>query len=427
MKYLAITLSALSITFIFATIPIAIFADPPPPYTIWGTVTDEHGNKINGVNITVINNRTGDVLHNRSYHDLFVGDGAYIVNIGNFKNGWQDGDLLFILAEKKGYKKAELSVIVNASLGTQRLDIVLHPIKYNLEVKVEPEGAGYVIMEPKNETYEFGTIVTLRAKANPGYEFYRWEGGVNDSALLIKIRIDNNKTLVAKFLPTKVNHPPNVEIIYPPNNVNVSDLITILGRAWDIDGDEIKKVELKIDNGEWILANGKNNWKYVWNTIDVGNGFHKIYARCYDGKNYSEITSVKVNVNNPTSNIPPHIQINYPINGSKVSGNVIIKGKAWDNDNKDYITKIEIKIDDMDWKEINVSNEWNYTWETKKFENKIYRIYARCYDKYDNSAVDWIEVKVENKEKSTPGFILYVMLIAISVVLIKIRLMKNMI
>lgn len=417
MKYAIVVVSIL----IF---PMLAFASPPPPYTIWGIVTDEYGNKINGVNITIINNRTGDTLHNRSYRDLLMGDGAYIVNIGNFKNGWQDGDLLYVIAEKKGYKKVKASIVINASLGTQRLDIVLLPIKYNLEVKVEPEGAGYVILEPKNDSYEFGAIVNLQAKAYPGYEFYRWEGNVNASKPIIKIKMDSNKTIIAKFLPTKTNHPPNIEIIYPPNNVNVSNLITILGRAWDIDGDEIRKVEIKIDDGEWILANGKNNWKYAWNTTTVENGIHKIYARCYDGKNYSEVISVKVNVNNPIFNTPPHIQIIYPVNGSKVSGEIIIKGKAWDEDHNDYITKIEIKIDGMDWEKINVGNEWNYSWETKKLTNGIYRIYACCYDKYNNSAIDWIEVKVENK-KETPGFIFYIILIAISAILIKIQLMKK--
>ena len=34
-------------------------------YVIWETITDESGNRINGVNVTIINNGTRDTLYNR--------------------------------------------------------------------------------------------------------------------------------------------------------------------------------------------------------------------------------------------------------------------------------------------------------------------------------------------------------------------------
>ncbi|RLF44036.1 MAG: hypothetical protein DRN29_09135, partial [Thermoplasmata archaeon] len=40
------------------------------------------------------------------------------------------------------------------------------------------------------------------------------------------------------------------------------------------------------------------SWSYSWDTTEVSNGWHKIEARCYDGIDYSNIVSIKINVQN---------------------------------------------------------------------------------------------------------------------------------
>jgi hypothetical protein len=66
-------------------------------------------------------------------------------------------------------------------------------------------------------------------------------------------------------------------------------------------------VEIKIDNGGWGRATqpSSNTAYYDWDTTNAGDGIHKIYARVYDGSEYSPIDVVNIALRNyqPPSNI----------------------------------------------------------------------------------------------------------------------------
>jgi len=62
----------------------------------------------------------------------------------------------------------------------------------------------------------------------------------------------------------------------------------------------------------WNDAYGTDLWTYEWNTTNYTNGNHSIYARSYDGENYSSINIVNVTVENGIDNIPPTIKIITP-------------------------------------------------------------------------------------------------------------------
>ncbi|HEC89463.1 MAG TPA: PKD domain-containing protein, partial [Thermoplasmatales archaeon] len=95
----------------------------------------------------------------------------------------------------------------------------------------------------------------------------------------------------------KENQPPVVEISYPPPGLQVSGVVHIIGTAYDSDG-EMQKVEIKIDNNSWITVNGRKTWEYSWNTSDISEGIHHIYARSYDGVDYSSIVNIQITVSN---------------------------------------------------------------------------------------------------------------------------------
>ena len=60
---------------------------------------------------------------------------------------------------------------------------------------------------------------------------------------------------------------------------------------------DVTRVEVKIDNGNWNLATGTDNWYYSWDTHSIDEGSHLIYARSEDQFGaYSEIASVGVTV-----------------------------------------------------------------------------------------------------------------------------------
>lgn len=90
---------------------------------------------------------------------------------------------------------------------------------------------------------------------------------------------------------------PSVDITYPEDEETISGEVNIQGTAMGYYS-EIELVEVKIDNSEWISANGTSSWNVKWDSSEVDDGPHTIYARSYDGSVYSSLESVLVFVDN---------------------------------------------------------------------------------------------------------------------------------
>ena len=72
-------------------------------------------------------------------------------------------------------------------------------ITYTLTVSADPAAGGSVSRDPNAETYNAGTLVTVRATAATDYTFTGWADASTATANEIKITMDGNKTLTAKF------------------------------------------------------------------------------------------------------------------------------------------------------------------------------------------------------------------------------------
>jgi len=94
------------------------------------------------------------------------------------------------------------------------------------------------------------------------------------------------------------NEIPVVKITYPSEGDTVSDLVMISGNSYDPDEDNIVKVEVMIDDGEWNLAEGTRKWSFDWRTYTINDGDHSIHVRCWDGYSFSDIEEISVNVEN---------------------------------------------------------------------------------------------------------------------------------
>ena len=94
-------------------------------------------------------------------------------------------------------------------------------------------------------------------------------------------------------------------------------------------------------------------------------------------------------------NHKPLIIINYPHNGSIVSKIATISGVASDPDGNETLEKVEILIDDQ-WREVNGTTKWIYTWEIYRIEDGFYTITVRSWDGIDYSDNDVIKLRVEN-------------------------------
>lgn len=96
------------------------------------------------------------------------------------------------------------------------------------------------------------------------------------------------------------NEKPVVTITNPTNGMKVSCLVMISGTSTDPDGDDdLIHVEIKIGDNKWDITDGTTKWSYDWNTYDLKDGIYTISVRSWDGKKYSDMKTISVDVDNP--------------------------------------------------------------------------------------------------------------------------------
>jgi hypothetical protein len=87
------------------------------------------------------------------------------------------------------------------------------------------------------------------------------------------------------------NHPPAIFIEAPREGDTVADPLMTMGIAFDED-DYVERVEIRIDGGEWVLAEGANRWSANLSTTSLVEGAHLLEVRAFDGIDLSETESV---------------------------------------------------------------------------------------------------------------------------------------
>jgi uncharacterized repeat protein (TIGR02543 family) len=76
------------------------------------------------------------------------------------------------------------------------------PTQYTLTVNTS--GSGSVELNPSGGTYNSGTVVTLTATPNSGWQFDGWSGDLSGSTNPITLTMNSNKTVTATFSETSV-------------------------------------------------------------------------------------------------------------------------------------------------------------------------------------------------------------------------------
>jgi len=223
---------------------------------------------------------------------------------------------------------------------------------------------------------------------------------------------DNNGSRTADYSDGMVsvlhppNNPPEVEITSPDDGSAVSGLITLRGAAHDDDG-SIEKVEVRIGNGGWQLADGTTSWELEVDTTGYADGWYDIVARVYDGEDYSdeeaEDAAISLEFHNPPPNVAPWIEMDYPRNGSIVKGIVAISGEAEDDNGDDSLDTVEIRMDEGGWKIATATGrdgkewtDWEFVLDTRELEDGWHTISARAFDGELYSEIVWIEILVKN-------------------------------
>jgi parallel beta-helix repeat protein len=136
--------------------------------------------------------------------------------------------------------------------------------------------------------------------------------GIGDSSYSIQVLDDGQSLakdrypLMSPFVATPSpigSRPPICGLTSPDQRESISGAYAVAGFASDTDGN-VTYVEIRIDDNPWVKAEGTTSWVYTWNTKNVPNGNHSVYARSFDGTSYSPEAEVTVEVNNPFSPEP---------------------------------------------------------------------------------------------------------------------------
>jgi hypothetical protein len=98
-----------------------------------------------------------------------------------------------------GSQSSTLSILVD---GKKNLTAHFKPV-YTLNISVYPDGTGTTT--PATSSFKLGSVVTVIPKPIDGYVFDHWGGDIENNYTVQSITMDRNKTLIANFIPGKVD------------------------------------------------------------------------------------------------------------------------------------------------------------------------------------------------------------------------------
>lgn len=192
---------------------------------------------------------------------------------------------------------------------------------------------------------------------------------------------------------------PEVSVISPLNNAEVSGIVSIEAQANDPAG--VEKIEFQsssLYSSRIIGTDTQAPYIISWDTSLEPNGNNTIYLLAYDTFGNRSTTPVNVTVNN-IDNIPPVVSITSPIDGQEIVNSVKFIIEAGDNNG---ILKVEL------WKE-------GDTWPLRTMYNTPYNadvmimpvglntIYVKAYDYVFNTTTSLpITINVFNPPTPTP-------------------------
>jgi len=93
-----------------------------------------------------------------------------------------------------------------------------------LKASASPTYGGSIKKSPSGPEYKDGTVVTLTAEAEPGYEFANWSGNVTAAeSPRTTITIDGDDMVIANFTkkPDKLNTPTDIEATVSNGSINI--------------------------------------------------------------------------------------------------------------------------------------------------------------------------------------------------------------
>ena len=179
-----------------------VVADPSNPMSSLSTATL--------LNVTrVIGDEIGD-FHRLHYLDVddynandtgdrrAIGDAGVTVGGNNLVGEFRADMALFYLA--RNLTTGEADIIANQHDTPVTIELNPQEPSYQLTLVLDPADGGIITADPDQEDYAQGSVVTLTASANPGYDFDHWSGDAAGNANPVDVIMDDHKTVTAHFV-----------------------------------------------------------------------------------------------------------------------------------------------------------------------------------------------------------------------------------
>ena len=177
--------------------------------------------------------------------------------------------------------------------------------------------------------------------------------------------------------------PPEIDITHPLENDQFdTDGISVVGTASDNRG--IAGVDVKLNDGAWIPADGTTGWSI---DLVLAEGLNSIYSRATDTSGNEAFDTVNVTYTEPVDIIPPVIEMITPVEGQVFFiENVTVSGSA---DDDMALDKIEIRVNEDPWQQANGTVSWSIEATLAQGANAIH---ARAWDTSGNNATSMVNV-----------------------------------
>lgn len=93
----------------------------------------------------------------------------------------------------------------------------------SFNISLETEGQGIIQLDPEQEDYDEGQEVSVRAVADDGWYFTRWEGSISGDTNPEQLVIDEDKNIKAVFVEI---FDPMIEILNQPGNTTAGNSVS---------------------------------------------------------------------------------------------------------------------------------------------------------------------------------------------------------
>jgi hypothetical protein len=229
-----------------------------------------------------------------------------------------------------------------------------------------------------------------------GEQIYIWDTSeLLDGSHAIKLIVSDRAGNLAEttFNVTVDNTLPTAIIHAPPEGTFLKGPVVI-----DVTGEDInfKKMELEINYMLVKTWTAGGSHIYLWNTeVDGTDGAYTIRLIVHDKAENSDESSVTVIVDNTL----PTIRIDYPVEGSYLTGIVDVKIFI----HEDNLDKAELTINGIEVVSWTSSGEHVFKWNTITYAEGIYFIKLNALDKAGNRREETINLIVDNASPIIEG------------------------